>query len=98
MDKKWAPAVGGPAKTVECDQYETVWGNVRHEDRECNSDEDCSPIVANGNCFRDALNNEAAKMPRYLFKPCGDPRAGECPAPPGGFKARCHRGCCAIVE
>jgi hypothetical protein len=94
----WGHNIGSAGDVARCDRAATIWANVPHADRVCQSDADCVPIVANGNCFRDALNRSGAAKPLYRATPCGNPAAGACAGPRDGWKTRCYRGCCQVIS
>jgi hypothetical protein len=81
------------AGNPECDRAATVWANVLHADRTCQSDADCVIVSGGqGGCFSAALNRTGAAKPEYRAFPCGSPTAGAC-GPTGGL-AGCAQGCC----
>jgi len=78
---------------AHCDELETRWANVPHQDRACHSDDECTLVISDGNCIVLPLTKKAAARPEYREAPCGNPMSGACVERP--IKARCLEGCCA---
>jgi len=89
---KWQ--YGGSTGDKHCDELATAWANVRHEDRVCTHDDECTVVSGDGNCINLALNRSAATQPMYKETPCGNPASGACMG--GKVKATCDSGCCAV--
>jgi hypothetical protein len=77
-----------------CNQRETTWANVPHNDRVCASDADCVVALHNANCDAFPLAKSAATRKEYAQGPCGNPAQGMCAgAVPA---AKCVAGCCNL--